>query len=332
MRILIFDPVTLRPYDDASLAGEALGGTEATVIRIARALDAQVMHPRRTASSGRYLSADAAVDPTHVISLRHPAAALMMRERFPDAAHVLWMHDLLVDGDAADAFLEHGRALAGTDTTIVCVSDFHLRQVAGALGTLLPDARFPLLRRVYNPIADDLLPDGTPVDPDKLVFFSSPHKGLEFALRAFGAMRAQLPVAAALSREPGLLRPVGGRRRGRDRPRIAAASRDDGARARGARDVSAEPRLSGDLRLVLAESNAVGTPVLTHPLGAADEVLQDPAQLVPLPAGSEAGLPALYSQRIAAWRTGARPAVTGRTAFRMSTVREAWFALLAEQG
>ena len=138
-----------------------------------------------------------------MISLRHPAAVLMMRERFPDAAHVLWMHDLLVAGDAADAFLKHGRALAGTDTTIVCVSDFHLRQVAGALGTLLPDARFPLLRRVYNPIADDLLPDGAPVDPDKLVFFSSPHKGLEFALRAFGAMPAQLPSLRLYLANPG---------------------------------------------------------------------------------------------------------------------------------
>ena len=40
MRILIFDPVTLRLYDDAALASEALGGTEATVIRVAGALDA----------------------------------------------------------------------------------------------------------------------------------------------------------------------------------------------------------------------------------------------------------------------------------------------------
>jgi hypothetical protein len=166
MRILIFDPVAQRLYDDASLATEALGGTEATVIRIAQALDAQVMQPRRTASTGRYLSADAAVHPTHVISLRHPAAALIMRKRFPDAAHVLWLHDLLVAGGVADAFLEHGRALAGTNTTIVCVSDFHVRHVGSTLASLLPDAHFPLLRRVYNPIADDLLPDGTPVDPD----------------------------------------------------------------------------------------------------------------------------------------------------------------------
>ena len=332
MRILIVDPVTLRPYDDASLAGEALGGTEATVIRIAHALDAQVMHPRRTASSGRYLSADAAVDPTHVISLRHPAAALMMRSRFPDAAHVLWMHDLLVAGDAADAFLQHGRALAATDTTIVCVSDFHLGQVAGALGTLLPGVQFPLLRRIYNPIADDLVADGTPIDPDKLVFFSSPHKGLEFALRAFSAMRAQLPSLRLYLANPGYFA----------LPEVSAAGvtvlgslphHEMMAHVRGAL-ATFLPNLvyPETFGLVFAESNAVGTPVLTHSIGAAEEVLQDPAQLVPLPASGEAGLPALYLQRIAAWRAGARPTVTGRAAFRMSAVREAWLALLAEQG
>jgi len=333
MRILIFDPVTLRPYDDASLANEALGGTEATVIRIAQALDAQVIHPRRTASSGRYLSADAAVDPTHVISLRHPAAALMMRDRFPDAAHVLWLHDLLVAGDAADAFLKHGRALAGTDTTIVCVSDFHLGQVAGALATLLPDARFPFLRRIYNPIADDLQPDGTPVDPDRLVFFSSPHKGLEHALRAFGAMRAQLPSLRLCLANPGYFA----------LPEVAAAGvtvlgslphQAMLAHVRGA-VATFLPNLvyPETFGLVYAESNAVGTPVLTHPIGAAAEVLQDAAQLVPLPAaGGEGELPARYLERIAAWRAGARPVVSARPAFRMSAVREAWRALLAEQG
>lgn len=332
MRILIFDAVTLRPYDDATLAGEALGGTEATVIRVARALDAQVMQSPRVASSGRYLARDATVDPTHVIALRHPAATLLMRERFPDAAHFLWMHDLLAAGDAADAFAKHGRALANTDTIVVCVSDFHLRQVSGALRTLLPDVPLPLLRRVYNPIEDDLLPDGTPVDRDKLVFFSAPHKGLEFALRAFAAMRTQLPSLRLHLANPGYFA----------LPEIDA----EGVTVLGPLP---HHEMMGHVRtalatflpnlvypetfgLVLAESNAVGTPVLTHPLGAAEEVLQDPAQLVPLPTGGDAGLPALYAQRIAAWRHGARPAVTGRAPFRMRAVRDAWLELLSEQG
>jgi len=42
-------------------------------------------------------------------------------------------------------------------------------------------------------VDDTLVPDGTPVDERKLVFFSSPNKGLDFALDAFAALKDHMP-------------------------------------------------------------------------------------------------------------------------------------------
>src|SRR5215469_10335658 len=52
--VLFFDPGCPTPYSRRTLEQAALGGTEATVIRIAEALDAEVMQHNRTESEGRY--------------------------------------------------------------------------------------------------------------------------------------------------------------------------------------------------------------------------------------------------------------------------------------
>jgi hypothetical protein len=104
--------------------------------------------------------------------------------------------------------------------------------------------------------------------------------------------------------------------------------------------------------LVFAESNAIGTPVLTHDCGAAVEVLGDRSQVLPVtvaarvyetllhnvPPGWRAGPARLagslgmfdvYTERIRAWRAGARPRVGPDSRFRLATVKEQWRALLA---
>ena len=49
-----------------------------------------------------------------------------------------------------------------------------------------------------------LAPDDSVVDPDTLIFFfSSPNKGLKFALDAFRAMRARMPSLRLLVANPG---------------------------------------------------------------------------------------------------------------------------------
>jgi glycosyltransferase involved in cell wall biosynthesis len=103
--------------------------------------------------------------------------------------------------------------------------------------------------------------------------------------------------------------------------------------------------------LVFAESNALGTPVLTHDCGAAVEVIGDRSQILPVTAGyrvyerllthvspgwragparlaAALGLFDAYAERIQAWRSGARPKVGPDPRFRLATVVEQWRALL----
>jgi glycosyltransferase involved in cell wall biosynthesis len=103
--------------------------------------------------------------------------------------------------------------------------------------------------------------------------------------------------------------------------------------------------------LVLAESKALGTPVLTHDCGAALEVLGDPAQALPVTAAKRLyelllggcptgwrrgpariadalGLFDVYVERIRAWRAGARPVTGPDPRFRLSAVARRWREVL----
>jgi glycosyltransferase involved in cell wall biosynthesis len=73
---------------------------------------------------------------------------------------------------------------------------------------------------------------------------------------------------------------------------------------------------------VFAESNAVGTPVISHDAGAAREILNDSRQIVDC--RDIEGI----CRRIAAWRHGERPLVGADDRFRLSGVVEEWRRLL----
>ena len=103
--------------------------------------------------------------------------------------------------------------------------------------------------------------------------------------------------------------------------------------------------------LVFAESHALGTPVLTHDCGAAQEVVGDRQQVLPLTSGyrlyeaavsglppgwrraparlaAAAGLFDAYVERIRAWRNGSRPHAEPDPRFLLSAVTAQWRSLL----
>ncbi|MBV8851817.1 MAG: hypothetical protein JOY91_00380, partial [Sinobacteraceae bacterium] len=103
--------------------------------------------------------------------------------------------------------------------------------------------------------------------------------------------------------------------------------------------------------LVFAESQAVGTPVLTHDCGAAAEIIGDSRQVLPISFAHKAyeamvsslsprwrtgparladrlGLFDDYVERIRRWRQGERPVVTPNPHFRLKAVADQWRALL----
>jgi glycosyltransferase involved in cell wall biosynthesis len=354
--LAIIDTVCPRPYSLASLSSGGLGGTEATVVRIAEALDAQVFQRGRSESEGRYRPLEELADPAAMIVLRDPKAAAEFAERFVGVPLFIWMHDLIISGkDRATRLRSYGKVLADAKATIVAVSDFHKEQIESVLAPAANDeaavVAVPRVVRVYNPIAEGLVPGPIEaVDPDQLIYFSSPTKGLDFAIFVFRALRRRWPKLRLMVANPGYL--------------SVAASGVDGVIDLGAlpqKEVLAH--VSGSLGalcpnfefpetfgLVLAESNAVGTPVLAHPIGAAAEVLNDPRQIIEVPklaslayrasarfgSGHAAAARAVgllggfqtFEERIDAWRAGARPVVRARPEFSLAEVIAGWRSVL----
>jgi len=357
--VLFYDPACQKPYGARSLFEGALGGTEATVIRVAEALEARVMQHNRSDADGRYLPPRPERDIDHLIVLRDPRPLRAICARYPGARVYLWLHDLVRPGSKRGRRLARAKdALAELAVTIVCVSDFQRRQ---AEAILLDDGSRSRIRLVtiYNAVDDALAPDGSAVDMNRLVFFSSPNKGLAYTLDAFQALRRHIPQLTLRVGSPGY-----------KSLRRAGIEHVDGG-VNGVEWLGPQPaeRILKEVRsalcvfypnfvlpetfgLVFAEAKAVGTPVLTHDCGAASEVLADPQQVLPVtrgqriyeraarlvpsswrpaiaPCAERLGLFAPYLHRLCAWRDGARPHPGPDARFRIQAVAARWRAVLA---
>jgi glycosyltransferase involved in cell wall biosynthesis len=350
--VLFWDPSCVRPYDSRSLLREATGGTEASVVRVADELGAQVIQHNRVEAQGRYRPPGRIPGIIDVVLVRDARALPRVREIYPDARFHLWVHDQIRPGST------RGRRLAGMaamlrdmSVRIVCVSDAQRRGVEATLVRMDVADRVQA-RTIYNPVDDALIPDGSPVDANKLVFFSSPNKGLKFTIDAFRAMRRKMPELRLVIGNPGY--------------KDDAASGIEGVTWLGPQPqarIHAEVRSSlctfcpnfvipETFGLVFAESLALGTPVLTHDCGAASEVIGDPRQVLPVtrwqrayehafggmsshfrsgPArvAAQLGLFDAHVERIRAWRSGARPHVGPDPRFRVATVAGQWRNLLS---
>jgi len=282
-----------------------------------------------------------------VVVNRDSRALPVVRRLYPHARIFLWLHDRVEPGSRRARWLATtARLLRETAAQIICVSDHQRRGVEATLGSIgVQDC--VRASTIYNPVVVTMAPGDSVIDPDTLVFFSSPNKGLKFALDAFRAMRARIPALRLRVANPGY--------------------RTEGSiDIEGVQYLGAQPphRLHGYVRsalatfapnwlipetfgLVFAESLALGTPVLTHDCGAAHEVIGDPRQVLPIPwsarlyeaafsgfsprwrrvpalAGARLGLFDAYIERIRAWRTGQRPRVSADPRFELARVTEQW--------
>lgn len=316
-QVLFIDGVCNKPYSLDTLKSEALGGTEGTCVRIAEALRATVEQHNREQSdiSARYFPLGAELGaPSHVVCLRDPNSLTEARRRFPRAKLYLWLHDLVGP--------EMGRALpvieAAKVEAVICVSKFHRMQAVEVLKAFGYTGQFPI-RVIYNPVDDDLRPDETPYDRNKLVWLSSPHKGLDYGLELFQGLRRFNPDFRLVVANPGYLE--------------SKTTQVDGVEVVGCLPHSGGvdhlrsalclffpnvvfPETFG---LVFTEANAVGTPVITHPFGAACEVLDLPHYET-----VDCRHPKAVIDRVMGWWEHGRPTVRCKPQFRLSRVIQSW--------
>src|ERR1700674_326561 len=106
--VLFYDPVCRQPYDTRTLRTQAMGGSEATLTRVADALEAFVIQHNRAEDWGRYRQPQRIPGITSVIVNRDSRALPLVRARYPDARAYLWLHDQLNPGS------RRARWLAGT--------------------------------------------------------------------------------------------------------------------------------------------------------------------------------------------------------------------------
>ena len=339
MRLLFIDANCPNPYDERTLTREGLGGTEATVVRVTRELakrhEVSVAQKNRegcyvSPHGVRYTDFDTkrpvTSRPQHVILINSHKLLKRVYNQYPEAKRYLWMH--CFPGNNKKHLARWAQRYG---YTLVAVSKTHRNHIAEFLQNYQGNPQvetppdLPKLGYVYNPVDEDI--DTLRLnayDNNKLVYFSSPHKGLKQILAHFEKLRERCPKLELHLANPGYIA-------------LEDACLPEGVRVLGSlpqREVLSHVRsalcvfnpqssFSETFGLVFAEANALGTPVLTHDIGAAREVLGGPEQLVDAE-NSEAVV-----NKILGWRSGKRPEVSINPEFRVSAVARAWEATFA---
>lgn len=328
--ILFIDPCCPKPYNDLTLESEPMGGTEATCTRIAEEINKDPNYKVTVVQIGRaepytskggvdYISMGATPPrPDTVITLRDPGIYIAAKQEHPDAKHYLWMHDV-VSGPYRDIMLKF---LTGQAVHMICMSEFHKINIIEALKD---EARQGKMRvtRIYGPMADYCVKTTSDYDPYKLVFFSSPHKGLDYVLQLFQMLRNLDPKFTLYIANPGYFKsqenlPEGCISVGSLPHRDLIDRHVRGSLCTFYPNISF-PETFG---LVMAESVSVGTPVIAHKIGAASEVLDHPHMVMDC-----VDYKAVVD-RVISWKNGARPVVAPRWEFSMQQIMKEWKRLL----
>lgn len=328
MSVLFLDYCCPAPYDTDS---EGLGGSEATVVRVAEKLSEHT--PVVVAQHNRYeisRSKNVTYSPIllnypklawkSIVVLKDPSIASYLRPQYPSSPMWVWLHDLLHNDMIS--FLKY---MANTNIGVIAVSEFHRKLIVdiSKIDPLLP--ALPKIEVIYNPIDDNLAPDNTPVNRNKLMFASAPFKGLQGTLEVFSQAKERNSEFELFVAFPSYIE--------MELPKIDGvhflgnlSHADTIKHMRSSLCVFAinnvRPETFG---LVFAEANAVGTPVITHPFGAAPEVLLNHEQLINTH-NSHAVI-----EKLMEWHRGQRPVVNTSEAFRLSNVIPKWMKLLIQE-
>lgn len=288
INVRFIDPVNYKVYDSDVLLKEPLGGTEATVTRVAGALASKYLvkvyqRGREAASSHNRVIYDSLMELPIELSSASPGVSIVLRDiqaacsikvQYPNEQVYCWLHDLQTPTeDSAKAYLWASEI----GVEFICVSDFHkgqasyVRQLSGA--KTLP------VHVIYNPVMA-IKTDLSTKDKSSLLFFSSPHKGLQETVDVFKRFKdfpelkdfklsvanpGYYPLPEGIKQVPGVT--VLGPLRHQDMMNYVSSA---------FAILHLNSSFPETFGLVHAEAMALGTPVITSSLGANPEILNHP--------------------------------------------------------
>jgi glycosyltransferase involved in cell wall biosynthesis len=333
--VLFVDVTTPRPYDPSTIEGKGLGGTEQTMVCLAEGLASQgrfnvvvEQHNREDVhvAKATYANPGFTQKARWVITLRDPRPMLALKERFPHAKLYLWSHDL-ADRNLGVLFSTGVFAHSGCIANI-CVSNWHKSQTIETLKAFGYTGGFKN-KVIYNPLSDDVVPTKEPYDKNKLMWLASPHKGLARAYDIFKCLIRINPNFRLYVTNPGYMEDSYA-----NDPDVKSRTIVLGTLPH--REAITHVRNSLCLFYpnvvfpetfgkIMAEANAVHTPVLTSPIGASYEILdKHPGQIVDCRDTEK------VVKRVMSWYGGERPIVRGNPKFKLSAVIKEWEILLDE--
>ncbi len=336
--LLFIDVTTPRHYDPSNInVPGGVGGTEQTVVTLAEGLGATGLfnvvveqHNKLESETyvGRatYTSIGSCKEAKYVVVLRDPRPMVAARERFPNAKIYLYSHDL-ADRNLGLCYSAGFFRDAGCSANI-CVSSWHKNQSVEVLKQSGYHGEFRSTF-IYNPLSEDVVRTNEPYDKNKLVWLASPHKGLAKAYEIFKDLVRINPEFRLYVTNPGYMETqYTDVKEIKDRTVVLGTLPHHDAIQHLRNSLclfypnTVFPETFGK---ILAESNAVGIPVITSPIGAAREVLDTHPEQVADCRDTETVV-----RRIMKWHSGARPIVRGNPKFKLFNVVNEWTKLLKE--
>lgn len=326
--VLFIDTTTPFPYEHSTLRTRGIGGTEASVIRVAEGLAALgakvgvIVHnlPDILMGPNAYylpLSMIDDVETQHYVMLRGTQFA----EKFPRAKKYSWHQDVADQRTYSlrESFLKH-------DVKVIGVSKWHKNN----LQEILVDRNSmtnPWITYIYNPLDESIMiPKNVEIkyNPNKLVWPASPHKGLKEAVALmervvefsgnkdfrlhtfnpgyFGVEEIRAPFLINHGPVP---------------------CHELWQHVSESLCVFYPTTFKETFGCIAAEANAVHTPVLTNEVAALAETVSSPRQFVP-----KNSIKAVVDT-VLHWHAGYRPKVWGNEQFRLSNVLQRWVKLFA---
>jgi glycosyltransferase involved in cell wall biosynthesis len=327
MDAIFLDVTSKRYYDNHALEKEPMGGTEASVVRVAEGLagfglkvavvQGQIPYfEPMTSKFAFYFHTDdlPKLRCKHFIQLR----GIKNSHLFPNAKKYVWLHD------APDERIKAwDDVLWKAKTTIVCVSRWMKKEVQKYTTT-------HRVEYIYNPVPDEIYKPSDielKYNSNNLIWAASPHKGLGKAIEVFNKAKSKLPKLQLIIANPGYLQldTVALQNHPGVSMYGAVPCRSLWAALQNSLCVFYPSDYAETFCCILAEANALGVPMLGYNHGALKEVVSSDDQLVEL--NNEDAL----IDRLADWTAGNRPKIEGRREFELSRVVLKWIQLLASK-